>query len=110
MALDTVNLEVVVQDGEFNFDAVDPKNVFTPLNGDDFNPVFYVEDLPPGNCQNQFEGVTIYNRWGKLVFETDVLDFRWDGSGVPAGVYYYLIKYSNSEIKGHVSVLDTDSR
>ena len=47
MALDTVNLEVIVEDGLFTFDAVDPKNVFTPLNGDDFNPVFFVEDLPP---------------------------------------------------------------
>ncbi len=105
-ALDTVTLEVLVQDGIVDFDLVDPKNVFTPLNNDDFNQVYFVDDLPEGNCQNQFEGVTIYNRWGKQVFEDHRLDFRWDGSGVPPGVYYYLIKYTNSEIKGYVSVLD----
>ncbi len=105
-ALDTVELEVIVEDGEFSLDAVDPKNVFTPLNDDGFNPVFFVDDLPEGNCQNVFEGVTIVNRWGKQVYEADSRDFRWDGSGVAPGVYYFLIKYSNSEIRGYVSVLD----
>ena len=103
---DIVELEVIVQDGEFSLEAVEPKNVFTPLNNDDFNPVYFVDDLPEGNCENRFEGVTIWNRWGKQVFEADSRDFRWDGSNTPPGVYYYLIKYTNSEIKGHVSVLD----
>ena len=107
---DTINLEVVVQEGSFNLDNVNPSNVFTPLNGDQFNPIYFVQDLPPGNCQNQFEGVTIYNRWGKLVFEDDQLDFTWDGSDVAPGIYYYLIKYTQNEIKGFVSVLDTDQR
>ena len=105
-ARDIIELEVIVEDGEFTLEEVAPKNVFTPHNGDNFNPVYYVDDLPEGNCENRFEGVTIFNRWGKLVFEADSRDFRWDGADVPAGVYYYLIKYTNSEIKGHVSVLD----
>ena len=107
---DTIDLEVVVQDGDFTLDQVSPSNVFTPLNDDNFNPIYYVQDLPPGNCQNQFEGVTIYNRWGKLVFEDDQLDFQWDGSDVAPGIYYYLIKYTQSEIKGYVSVLDSNDR
>ncbi len=108
--MDTIELEVVVQQGSFNLDNVEPSNVFTPLNGDQYNPVYYVNDLPPGNCQNQFEGVAIYNRWGKLVFEDDQLDFKWDGSGVAPGIYYYLIKYTQSDIKGFVSVLDRNGR
>jgi hypothetical protein len=71
--------------------------------------VYYVQDLPPGNCQNQFEGVTIYNRWGRQVFQDHKLDFKWDGSDVPPGVYYYLIKYTSSELKGYVSVLDANT-
>jgi len=108
--MDTIELEVVVQQGSFNLDNIEPSNVFTPLNGDQYNPVYYVNDLPPGNCQNQFEGVAIYNRWGKLVFEDDQLDFKWDGSGVAPGIYYYLIKYTQSDIKGFVSVLDRNGR
>ncbi len=108
--MDTIELEVVVQQGNFNLDNIEPSNVFTPLNGDQYNPVYFVNDLPPGNCQDQFEGVTIYNRWGKLVFEDDQLDFKWDGSGVAPGIYYYLIKYTQSDIKGFVSVLDRNGR
>ena len=103
---DTINLEIVVEEGNVNLDNIEPSNVFTPFNLDQYNPVYFVQDLPPGNCQDQFEGVTIYNRWGKLVFEDDKLDFKWDGSDVAPGIYYYLIKYTQSEIKGFVSVLD----
>lgn len=103
---DTIDLEIEVRDGTVDLENIQPGNVFTPLNGDRYNPVYFVEDLPPGNCQDQFEGVTIYNRWGRPVFEDDQLDFKWDGSSVPPGVYYYLIKYTQSEIKGYVSVLD----
>ena len=103
---DTIELKVEIQQGTVNLEHIEPSNVFTPLNGDQFNPIYYVEDLPPGNCQDHFEGVTIYNRWGKQVFEDDQLDFQWDGSDVAPGIYYYLIKYTQSEIKGFVSVLD----
>lgn len=106
---DTIDLMVEVAQGTVNLENIEPGNVFTPLNGDQFNPVYYVKDLPPGDCQNQFEGVTIYNRWGKLVFQDDKLDFQWNGSEVPPGIYYYQIKYTNSEIKGYVSVLDAES-
>jgi hypothetical protein len=108
-AADTIELEVEVQQGTVNLEQIEPSNVFTPLNSDRFNPVYFVQDLPPGNCQDQFEGVTIYNRWGKLVFEDDQLDFKWDGADVAPGIYYYLIKYTQSEIKGYVSVLDAAS-
>ncbi len=108
-AADTIELEVEIQQGMVNLENIEPSNVFTPLNSDRYNPVYYVQDLPPGNCQDQFEGVTIYNRWGKLVFEDDQLDFQWDGSDVAPGIYYYLIKYTQSEIKGYVSVLDAQA-
>ena len=40
------------------------------------------------------------------MFEDNKLDFQWDGTDVAPGIYYYLIKYTQSEIKGFVSVLD----
>lgn len=33
----------------------------------------------------------IYNRWGRLVFESPAVDSAWDPSSVEAGTYYYVI-------------------
>jgi len=41
--------------------------------------------------------MTIYNRWGQLIFESQSTEFGWDGSlkGIPceAGVYFCRISY-----------------
>ena len=43
--------------------------------------------------------VTIYNRWGNLVFETYDKELPWDGnfkgSKAPQGVYYYFLTFTN---------------
>lgn len=67
-------------------------NVFTP-NGDGVNEYF----------QPQFrEGISglqvnIYDRWGKLVFQTNDPSAYWDGTfkgkQVPEGVYFWRIQY-----------------
>ena len=64
-------------------------NAFTP-NSDGINDFFLVkhsEYFP-------FE-ITIFNRWGELIFQSTDLDFRWDGKYngeiVPAGSYYYIV-------------------
>lgn len=65
-------------------------NAFSP-NGDDINDQWYVGHVG----MEQFE-LQIYSRWGQLVFETQSIDFRWDGThnGVPLpeGVYVYVLK------------------
>lgn len=40
--------------------------------------------------------LTIYNRWGKIVFESTNDSEAWDGFGCKADIYTYLIKYKNS--------------
>jgi gliding motility-associated-like protein len=41
--------------------------------------------------------VLIFDRWGEVVFESDKLDFQWDGKyqglELPDGVYYYVLNY-----------------
>lgn len=102
---DTVSVEVNVKDFEFVFKNDSVPNVFTP-NGDQWNQTFELAKyLPPDNCQDQFEKIEIYNRWGLVVYETANREFIWSGFGFPAGVYYYLIKYRRNRYKGTVSLL-----
>lgn len=90
-------------------------NVFTP-NGDGLNDVF---EPFPGNRFNQDIKLTVYNRWGGVVFETTDRSINWDGTDyqtkkkVPSGTYYYVctvneIKVTGIEprsIKGFVTIL-----
>ncbi len=73
---------------------IDIPNVFTP-NGDGANDYFFPRQLLTWEV-TQFK-MQIFNRWGKLIFETDRKDGRgWDGRfngrEQPQGVYIYLIQ------------------
>ena len=64
---------------------------FTP-NGDGVNDILRV---PTAN-KNKFRRLSIYNRWGQLVFYTTASDAGWDGklNGVaqPTGVFVYFLE------------------
>ncbi len=68
-------------------------NIFTP-NGDGINDVLYftITGTICFHCE-------IYNRWGKLIYESNDINQGWNGnidqSGAHAsdGVYYYLLNY-----------------
>jgi gliding motility-associated-like protein len=60
-------------------------SAFTP-NGDGKNDSFGAE----GIGITRFK-ISIYNRWGELVFESEEVDKRWDAKGVPEGVYVYVV-------------------
>ena len=86
-------------------------NAFTP-NGDQFNNNFLTfVALPTEDWHLQ-----IYNRWGKMVYETYDQDAAWngmyEGKLVPDGVYTYTIQLTScgkenrqKRFTGHVSVL-----
>ncbi len=38
---------------------------------------------------NYKTSVSIYDRWGKLVYESDDYQYDWYGEGLAAGIYYY---------------------
>lgn len=111
---DTVSVAVRVIDLARTDEAFLPPNIVTP-NGDNKNDYFAIvrEDpvtrelislLPPDNCQGQFLGIFIMNRWGTEVFQSADRDFRWDASGHTTGVYFYTLKYTDREYKGVVNV------
>jgi len=69
-------------------------SAFTP-NGDGKNDVF----IPVGSDIQKFE-MEIFNRWGKLIYQTNDFTSGWDGrvnySLAQMGVYTYKIEYSTS--------------
>lgn len=88
-------------------------NAFTP-NGDEINDVF----LPRGNnISPDAYRMSIFDRWGILVFESAEPDLGWDGrisgSDAPIGVYTYQINAapiyvgearSTKDLRGHVTL------
>jgi gliding motility-associated-like protein len=64
-------------------------NVFTP-NGDQLNEVFR-----PIALKNTTDAhLTIYNRWGRLLYQTKDVERGWNGDDHPAGVYYWSLLYN----------------
>jgi gliding motility-associated-like protein len=81
---DTVVITVVA------FNMVIP-NIFTP-NNDGVNDLFIITGLEsyPGSA------LYIFNRWGNEVYKADDYLNSWDGSGLPEGTYYYILKRRES--------------
>jgi gliding motility-associated-like protein len=82
-------------------------NVFTP-NNDGFNDELIFQDLGPWNYE-----LTIFNRWGQIVFETNSpKGIYWDGRSpagaiLPQGTYFYELNDTsrNKKFKGIVTLL-----
>jgi hypothetical protein len=55
--------------------------------------------------------VSVFNRWGKKVFETNNDRDEWDGSGCIPGVYVYQVSYRNArgeylQVNGTVALIE----
>ena len=87
-------------------------NTFTP-DGDEFNNVFFpvfTSGFDPYNYT-----LTIYNRWGETLFESNDTKFGWDGTYngelCKSGIYTWTIRFKSSESDkkitktGHVQLL-----
>src|SRR5690606_2430035 len=81
-------------------------NVFTP-NKDGLNETFgFVLNNELSGCVD----FTIFNRWGKKVYETKATNISWDGIGLngnecQAGVYVYILNIENYQVLGSVTLL-----
>jgi gliding motility-associated-like protein len=75
-------------------------NVFTP-NQDGVNDTFEIGALPQ-NCR-----LYIYDRWGKLIFESGNYNHEWNGEGELAAVYFYVLEtLDGKRMKGYILVLN----
>ncbi|MBC7391358.1 MAG: gliding motility-associated C-terminal domain-containing protein, partial [Opitutaceae bacterium] len=61
-------------------------NIFTP-NGDGHNDFLFFKNLHfyPGNTLH------VFNRWGNKVYNRENYANDWDGGGLPAGTYFYIL-------------------
>ena len=84
-------------------------NIFT-VNADAVNDELIIES----KCIPEIYDLSIFNRWGEMVFATTDFSVNWDGkhkgSNCPAGVYYYILKCAfltdpMKTYKGFVTIL-----
>jgi len=77
-------------------DKVIVPNAFSP-NGDNINDLFFIENL------EAFKDVTlkIFNRWGRLLYESDNYQNTWDGGNAPDGTYFYVLYIPTASVKDY---------
>lgn len=81
----------------------DLPNVFTP-NGDLQNSLF--KPIPPLRGVKEVV-LTVYNRWGRVVYEYEGdPQINWDGEGLNDGIYYYKVQVEFYNIEETKTVLN----
>ena len=65
--------------------GINVPNVITP-NNDGHNDAWVIDGL-----YRSKHTVTVFNRWGQVVFESSNYNNTWRASGVPDGTYFYEI-------------------
>jgi gliding motility-associated-like protein len=78
--------------------------VFTP-DGDGKNDFFVIKGI-----EGRTVKITVFNRWGNIVYENDAYDNTWEGmpnvsgliignSKLPQGTYYYIVEFEDGNDK-----------
>ncbi len=87
-------------------------NAITP-NGDGMNDFFIVPIIEQEPDAFPNSELTIFNRWGDILFEESPYNNDWDGRNnagilIPEGTYYYVLRLDTREgeiIKGDITIL-----
>ena len=71
-------------------------NIFTP-NGDGYNDYFqigYRDGTPINDLSVYFTSskLTVFNRWGRVVYESNDYKNDWDGGNLPDATYFYVLE------------------
>ncbi len=75
-------------------------NIITP-NHDHLNETFAPQ---VGGCPGRLR---VFSRWGQQVFESAEYHNDWDGAGLPAGLYYFVLGGNDgtTRVKGWVEIV-----
>lgn len=101
---DTTSVVLKLRTPVINYDDLKIPNTITP-NNDGKNDYFALMNVPIETCTERFERVTVYNRWGKSIFDSTDRAFRWYAPDYPAGVYYYTVVYGRQTYKGMLTIM-----
>ncbi|NGY38775.1 gliding motility-associated C-terminal domain-containing protein, partial [Flavobacterium sp. XN-5] len=118
--VNATDTEVVDKSEVFGCGSILVHNAFSP-NGDGINESFVIDNIDDTDCYPD-NTVEIYNRWGVLVFETknySNISNNFNGyssgrttvsqsSGLPSGVYFYILKYTSVDDLGNTRVNQKD--
>ena len=85
-------------------------NVITPLIKDNVNDTFTIQlGDEKGMTPADFDFTTslsIFNRWGEPVFETQDYQYDWDGEGLGGGIYFYEVSVNeHATCKGWIHLV-----
>lgn len=87
-----------------NTDLTNPiPNVFTP-NGDNQNDTYRIDKQYLVYCDPGFK-FTIFNRWGKKVFESTDPNFEWSAEGLGSGTYFYTLESRARSQSGTIDII-----
>jgi len=93
---ETYKSEIVIEEPTNEETELRVPNIFTP-NEDGKNDYFIITSK---SILTKYE-ITIFNRWGRKVFETHDINYSWDGrtqgNYCSPGVYYYVITYQTTD-------------
>jgi gliding motility-associated-like protein len=117
VTLTIVDTNGCVDTASYEFSLVELLNVYVPntltINGDNINDVF-LPIFSNVDIMKSYQ-MEIYNRWGQLVWETDIVSEGWNGrykdnKDVQLGVYTWKIRYTDNKgetrvLVGHVTTL-----
>lgn len=103
-------------------------NIFTP-NGDGINDFFIIDNDPNFNVEGgeeentrgfEYESynalrdyylrteLTVFNRWGRIVYKSEDYKNDWDGGNLPDATYFYVLEcvgeYNNHRYQGSVTI------
>jgi CHU_C Type IX secretion signal domain len=81
---------------------VNVPNLIT-LQADSLNDYFkLIAPLPIENCSGGFEGVEIFNRWGRIIYRSSDKNFTWQPPTAQPALYFYRIRFAGQAFRGWV--------
>lgn len=92
------NLCTQIKEEKVNISEIFIPNIVTP-NRDGKNETFAILTDAPVS-------LTIFNRWGKILYKDDDYQNNWNASGLSSGIYYYELKLEDdATCNGWIQVL-----
>ena len=93
--IDSIDKIVVI----YNLPLIFP-NVITP-NNDGYNDFFVIQNAE----KIKSTVLSIYDRWGKLIYRKENYMNEWNGDEFPSGTYYYVFEYLKKEYHSSLTII-----